>query len=137
MDAESAFNYDTAGSVITLTSTSIEDGVAGTGIRSIVLEGLNTDWDVINEVVILTGTTAVATTNTFLRLNSALILTMGSTGKSVGVITGTGDSFTWIKLAAAQTNIGNFGRFSVARNHSFTAENFGWSSGLSGDCVLN
>ena len=57
------------------------------GIGLIRLTGLNNQYNIINEVVVMNGTTGYTTTNHFQRVNSLLIL--GSTGeiKAVGNIT--------------------------------------------------
>jgi len=131
------FNFDTAGDTLSIQSTDIGDALGSTGIQSILLQGLDTSWDIVNEIVSLNGTTSVLTSNTFLRLNGMIIVGAGSNKFAIGDVTITGDSFTWGKIEAGTNLSNNLGRFSVARAHSLTFENFGWTSSASGDFVLS
>lgn len=57
------------------------DTSAGTGARTILISGLDENWDEVVESVTLNGTSAsAATTATFFRINSAETLTVGSYG---------------------------------------------------------
>jgi hypothetical protein len=51
------------------------------------IDGLDANYAEITEDVTLTGQTTATTTQSFLRVNAAYILTAGSTGSNVGVIT--------------------------------------------------
>ena len=131
------FNWDTAGAQLSIQSTNANDNSTGTGVQSLLLQGLDTNWDIINETVLLDGTTSVLTTNTFLRLNGLIIVGIGSNGNAVGDVTVTGDSFTWGKVQAGSSLSNDLGRFSTARGHSLIFENFGWTAGQNGDFILS
>ena len=74
-----------------VSSTSANDTAAGTGARTVILNGLDSSYAEITETVTLNGTTAVTTTNSFLRINSAYVATAGSTASAAGdIYIGTG-----------------------------------------------
>jgi hypothetical protein len=135
-ETDNNFDFDTSGDTLTLTSTSNNDINGGTGIQSILLLGLDTNWNKINETVIMNGTTGVTTTNTFLRLNSYVISSYGSNNASVGIISITGDGFTWGKILANSLYSGNLGRYSTAINEKFVIQSFVWTTPQNGDFQL-
>lgn len=75
-----------AATVMKVSSSSTADAAAGTGARTIVIQGLDANHAEISEVVTLNGQTAVNTTNTFLHINYIYVATVGSGGKNAGVI---------------------------------------------------
>ena len=80
----------TSAAVVVTTCSSVQDkgtATAGTGIRTLRLRGLNSDYEEIIEDIITDGGTPVNSTKTFIRLLSAHSLTAGSTGAAVGTIT--------------------------------------------------
>lgn len=78
----------TVGEQIRIVSTSAEDGIAGTGIRSVHVHYLDANLDIQSEEVVLNGTTPVLTVATNIRfIECGHIDTFGSTKKSVGTIT--------------------------------------------------
>jgi len=70
-------------------SDSTNDTLAGTGARTIRLEGLDSNWDEISEEIEMNGTSATAsTTQTFIRINSAYVVTCGTySDANDGIIT--------------------------------------------------
>jgi len=62
------------------------DTSAGVGARSVVIQGLNADYDEVNETVTLNGLTEVATTNEFFRINRMYTETAGSADRNEGNI---------------------------------------------------
>ena len=64
---------------------------AGTGARTVFIEGLDGDYNVVSETVTLNGQTAVNTTNSYLYVNQFYVVTVGSGGQNAGIIyAGTG-----------------------------------------------
>jgi hypothetical protein len=64
-----------------------DDGAPlGTGARTLELQGLDENWDLLTETITLNGATAVTTTNKFIRCFRAKVLTAGSTGGNEGAI---------------------------------------------------
>lgn len=83
--------HPTVASVLKISSTSTNDTSAGTGARTVYIEGLNADYNVVSETVILNGQTAVDTTHSYLYVNRFYVLTAGSGEENAGVINaGTG-----------------------------------------------
>lgn len=70
---------------ITASGATLTD--VGTGARSVVVEGLDGDYNEISETIFLNGTTPVALTNQFLRVNDAYVDQVGSGGVNAGLIT--------------------------------------------------
>jgi hypothetical protein len=83
--------HPTAASVLKISSSSADDASAGTGARTVFIEGVNGNFAVVSETVILNGQTAVNTTNSYLYVNSFYVATVGSGGANAGNINaGTG-----------------------------------------------
>jgi hypothetical protein len=83
--------HPTVASVLKVSSSSANDTSAGTGARTVYIEGLNGDYAVVSETVILNGQTAVNTVNSYLYVNAFYVLTVGSGGANAGDINvGTG-----------------------------------------------
>ena len=80
---------------------------------TIVISGLNSDYETLAEIVQLNGTATVTTTNSFLRINSATILS----GSNVGNITisNGGTTYAYIEAAIGTTQACVY---SVPANHS-------------------
>jgi len=71
---------------MTVSSSSANDTSAGTGARTVVVNGLDANYAVISETVTLNGQTAVTMTNSFLRVNSIVVATAGSGLENAGII---------------------------------------------------
>lgn len=80
------FPYQTTAQTLAITSDSENDNAAGTGVRSVVIIGLDANWNSITEVVPTAGSTPVVTSNSFLRVNAFRSVTCGSAGTNVGTI---------------------------------------------------
>jgi len=78
--------YPTSAIQMSVSSSSANDTAAGTGARTIVVSGLNAQYAEISETVTLNGQTAVLTTNTFIRVFRAFVVTAGSGGTAAGTI---------------------------------------------------
>ena len=86
------YAFPTAASVMKISSSSTDDDAAGTGARTVLINGLNANYDPVAEIVALDGQTAVNTTNSYIRVNKMVVLTAGTGGTSVGSIyAGTGN----------------------------------------------
>lgn len=83
--------HPTVASVLTVSSSSASDTSAGTGARTVFIEGVDGSFNIVSETVILNGQTAVNTTHSYLFVNSLFVLTAGSGGQNAGNINvGTG-----------------------------------------------
>jgi hypothetical protein len=79
--------HPTTASVLDIVSTSTDDDAAGTGARTVFIEGLDGNYNVVSETVILDGTTAVETVNSYLYINQFYVATAGTGGVNAGEIT--------------------------------------------------
>lgn len=77
----------TVAETVEVFSSDISDTSAGTGARTIQLVGLGAGFVYQTEILTLNGTTSVASTLQYLRLDTVLVLTAGSFGKNAGQIT--------------------------------------------------
>jgi hypothetical protein len=76
---------------MTVSSSSANDTSAGTGARTIVVQGLDADYNEVTETVIMNGQTAVTMTASLLRVNYAYVATAGSANSAAGdIYIGTG-----------------------------------------------
>jgi hypothetical protein len=85
-DAGDIYAYPSAATVMKVSSGSTNDTAAGTGARTILVQGLDADYNEAQEIVTLNGQTAVNTTTSFLRVTRAYVLTAGSGGTAAGNI---------------------------------------------------
>lgn len=88
------YEVPTTATVASISSSSVNDTAAGTGARTIYLEGLDEDYNLQSEIVSLNGTSTVTSTNSYLRMNKVTVVTAGSLGEADGTITVTVDSKT-------------------------------------------
>jgi len=83
--------HPTVASVLKISSSSTDDASAGTGARTVYIEGVDGSYNIVSETVVLNGQTAVNTTNSYLYVNSFYVVTAGSGGANAGNINaGTG-----------------------------------------------
>jgi hypothetical protein len=76
---------------MTVSSSSANDTSAGTGARTIVVQGLDANYNEVSETVTMNGQTAVTMTAALLRVNYAYVLTAGSGNGAAGdIYIGTG-----------------------------------------------
>jgi hypothetical protein len=76
---------------MTVSSTSASDAAAGTGAHTIVVQGLDANYNEVSETVTMNGQTAVTMTTAMLRVNYAYVATAGSSNSAVGdIYIGTG-----------------------------------------------
>lgn len=81
------YTFPAAAQTLDVVSSSGNDTSAGTGARTIELFGLDGSYDEVSETVTLNGTSAVTTSNTYLRFNRGIVRTAGSGGQNAGTIT--------------------------------------------------
>jgi hypothetical protein len=83
--------HPSTASILKISSTSANDTSNGTGARTVVISGVNGDFNTVTETVILNGQTAVNTTNSYLYVNQFYVATLGSGTSNDGDINaGTG-----------------------------------------------
>jgi hypothetical protein len=85
------YSYPASATVMTVSSSSASDTAAGTGARTVYINGLDANYNEISETVTLNGTSGVNTVNSYLRMFHVMVATAGSGGAAVGAIyVGTG-----------------------------------------------
>jgi hypothetical protein len=78
--------HPASATVMKVSSDSASDTAAGTGARTVVISGLDANYNEISETVTLNGQTAVNTVNLYLRINDMYVATTGSGLVSAGNI---------------------------------------------------
>lgn len=76
-----------AASILEVLSASASDTAAGTGVRTVLVSGLDASYNPISETVTLNGVTPVSTINSYLRVNIFTSTSAGSGEKNAGDIT--------------------------------------------------
>jgi hypothetical protein len=81
-------NYPWIDNAVTMfvSSSSVNDASGGTGANTIIIQGLDEDYNEIEETVVLNGQTQVATQLSYLRVYRAFVTLAGSSGTSGGTI---------------------------------------------------
>ena len=81
--------HPTSESQLTIVSTDVNDDgdPASTGARTVYIEGVDEDYEIVSETITMNGTTGVTTTNSYLYVNQFYVVTVGSTGSNEGEIT--------------------------------------------------
>jgi len=67
-------------------SDSADDTSAGTGVRTILIQGLDENWDAQSVFVTMNGVTPVAATGSWMRVNTTVAFAAGSGGRNAGTI---------------------------------------------------
>jgi hypothetical protein len=115
------YSYPTSASTLEAISTSTNDTAAGSGARTLRVEGLDANFEEISEDITMNGTSATtATTAAFLRVNRAYVLTTGTYGTgSAGNITirisSAGATQATINNVTADTIAWDYGQTQLAR----------------------
>lgn len=120
-----AFTKLSAADTLDFVSTSANDTASsGTGTRSIIIYGVDGDWNQVIEILELDGTTPVTTTNSFLGVNRVSIYLAGSSESNVGDITATDSTTNTVTLAKIPAGEGTTQQaiFYVANNHTALAD---------------
>ena len=85
------YAYPPSATTMTVSSSDANDTSAGTGARTVLISGLDGSYNEISETITMNGQTPVTTSNSYLRVNRALVLTAGSGEVNAGIIyVGTG-----------------------------------------------
>lgn len=85
------YAYPAVATAMKVSSSSTNDAAAGTGARTVVVSGLDQNYNEASETISLDGQTEVLTTTTFIRVFRAYVATAGSGGTAAGTIyVGTG-----------------------------------------------
>lgn len=87
----SLITFPAAALQMTVSSTNANDISNGTGARTVVVQGVDANYNEVTETVTLNGRTAVTMTSSLLRVNYAYVATAGSGNSAAGdIYIGTG-----------------------------------------------
>lgn len=98
-DAGGSWTSPTGSSLIQVFSGSTNDSAAGTGARTVTLQGLDSDGLLQNETVTMAGAARVSTNNSFGMVHRMFVATSGSGGENSGAITALNPQDTSLTLA--------------------------------------
>lgn len=88
-DQGGVYAYPTTAGVLSVSSTNANDTAAGTGARTVLITGLDENYNDVTESIILNGLTGVNTTKQFIRVFKVRVTTAGSGA------TAAGDIYVW------------------------------------------
>ena len=86
-DGSNLYPWPTSAQTLDIVSDNANDDVASTGARTIEIQGLDSNWDLQTVTYDMDGTNTVTTTESFLRVFRARIVTAGSSETNEGTIT--------------------------------------------------
>lgn len=78
--------YPASAATVFISSADANDTSAGTGARTLLLEGLDTDYNAVSETITMNGQTQVESSLTYIRLFKITTVTAGSGEKNAGDI---------------------------------------------------
>ena len=76
--------YPSSAATVFISSADANDTAAGTGVRTLLLEGLDGDYKAVSETITMNGQTQVESSNSYIRLFKITSVTVGSGGKNAG-----------------------------------------------------
>ncbi len=99
--------------ILEVFSSDANDTAAGTGARTLLVTGLDSDWNVATETFTLAGTSEVEGSTLFHRVHRAQVITAGSGATNAGAITirhatTTENVFAIMTAGDAHTRLGGF-----------------------------
>ena len=107
------YNFMTIPSKLVIISKHTEDDINGLGARMVLINGLDKNWDVLEEIIPLSGnTTSIPSKSLFIRINSATI-------SSVGTIMGSNFHDILIKSNEEKFNVGIISGNGLPGNHRY------------------
>ena len=113
--------WETGGDLVYLTSAekmnvasgSGDDAAAGTGLRTMLLVGVDNSGAEVSEVVVMDGASNVLSVNSYLRINLMVGLQVGSEGWNVGSVTATSQTAGTVQASIGATE-------SISQNSHYT-----------------
>lgn len=141
--------HPTSASILKVSSSSANDTSAGTGARTVYIEGIDSGYNVMSEIVTLNGQTAVNTQNQYRFVNNMYVVTVGSSGHNegdinvgIGVVTA-GVPATLYDLIGATFNNRTTAHYMVPAGYTgymtqglFTAGQASGSTGVTGKLIV-
>ena len=109
-------SFPSAAAATTIVSGSASDTAAGTGARTVLVEGLLAGYVANSETVTLNGTTPVALASNYLRINRITVQTAGSGQTNAGKLT-VAVGGTTANIVAVGKSISQSAFYTVAENY--------------------
>ena len=81
-----SFDYSLNNLKLSITSSSNSDKPGSSGVGTLIIGGIGSGYNAINEVIVLNGNAQVLSTNNFQMINTCSILSVGSAKRAVGNI---------------------------------------------------
>ena len=120
-----AWSILTSASTMELLSSSANDTAAGTGCRTVLTQGLDANYNQIQETTNTNGTSAVALSNSYLVINASTCIVDGSGNVNAGNITtrvtSAGATQAYIATGAGASHLG---RYTVPAGYTLVLKNF-------------
>lgn len=110
------YPFLSAASALEILSSDIDDTSAGTGARTVLINGLDGNYDEVSQTVTMNGTTPVSIPTPLLRVNTAIVMSAGTTEVNEGNIT-IRDTATTTARAYIQSGAG------ITRSSIYTVPN--------------
>jgi hypothetical protein len=88
-DVSTSYTWKTSASTVTVKSDDSSDTSAGSGARTVEIQGLDGSYNPISETITMNGTSNVTSSNSYLRIFRMKVLTAGSQEENDGDITAT------------------------------------------------
>lgn len=122
----SAYPWIPSARTLEIVSNSANDAAAGTGTRTVLVRGLDVNFNPITEVVTMNGLTPVPLVNTYMRVQQAISASAGSLLVNAGTIsirdTGAGTTRAVIPIVLAGFGIGVTSQSAYTVPAGFTLE---------------
>ena len=132
------FNKSIA-STLTIVSTSANDASpSGSGLRTIFIDGLDTNLDIITETIILNGLTPVITINSYKAIRTIIALSGGTIGGGCeGIITfdSVADGLNWCRMVVGDSTC-ETGRITIPNGYRFLLTHLFYNAGPSADITV-
>lgn len=136
------YNFLAAATTLSLSSTSANDTALGTGARTVLVEGLDSNYDIVTETVTLNGQTGVVTANSYLRINNLTVTNWGTSSVNAGKIyIGSGAIAGGVNsiphsLISPGTNFAEVAVFTVPRGFTLLSFNYNAAVGSGKSAIL-
>ena len=135
------YTFLTAAETMDVISSSTDDDSGGIGARTLLVSGLDANYDELSELIVLDGTTTVVTDGEFIRVFRALVITSGTNdpindaNKGVITISGTTSSAVQAKI---QINNGQtlMAIYTVPAGHTAYVTGISLSAGQGKQCLF-
>jgi len=109
------YSYPASATVFKISSSDANDTSAGTGARTILINGLDANYAEVSEIVTLNGQTAVNTVNSYIRFHYMKVATAGTGATAAGII------YVGVGVVTAGVPATVYGQITVGYNTSTSA----------------